>query len=381
VGDAVTNTMGGAHRARVSVSMGVTCGVLLGLAYLTRPGDAVYAVAIILCSLLWGRFRETAAVVAGIIVVLTPYWILNARINGSPFFTMYAVLSRTLFYGSAMYEGFGRSYPSTFPFLRSHLAEVSQEIARNWSLCLRLLGDRTGLGSILPILEAAAVASALLTAASPRALPRLRRVEWLPQFCAMALGGVLNLALSCLVWSSHEEARFVLGTWMLGLVLSLAALDHAGKSVKVLVLGHTGAGRAVAAGRPAGLPALFRSGVRTRDWCLRDPWPALLCLLLVLAASGLNTRADIRALVAGRKVQWVAADPGRMPDLRSGDDFSDAVRRDAENRDWRLVRLPQTAYLKLIPVGGSYRALRLYRVDQKLLRMAERAELPGENVR
>jgi len=194
------------------------CGICLGLGYLTRPGDVVYLGAILMISLLLRRWRPALIMSIGAFLTALPYWIYNDIINGSPFFTMYTLLTRTMFYGEAMYTGFNRQYPSARYFLLHHAGGVGGEVIRNLSLCIQLLGGAGRLGPLVLVVLAMylmrrRVSGVLCAAGMP------------PVIAAMALGALLNLALSVMAWSTHEEARFMLGTWSVALIVITSWLD------------------------------------------------------------------------------------------------------------------------------------------------------------
>jgi hypothetical protein len=341
---------------------------------------------------------------------------------------MYGVLTRTVFYGDAMYSGFNRHYPSTLELVKAHWPALLGQIARNWRLCTALLIERDSLGVLLP---AVAILIVALAGCAVLEQPWVR-IAWPFQNRPLALsllcGGLLNLALCCAVWSTHEEARFLLGTWAIGLILGFAVLDQ----FQVTLPSR----RAAVSSDPP--PAIRANNCHRQRGSVPMAIIALVTASLSLAADGASFRASWfvyfkegrtsrrehqarqyrpvceqlkrdssqDAVVAGsdpwmvnylsnRAVvllpalrpgelpafltryhpAWIVADPRRMPGLTDPGDFGREARQNWTARDWTLRSLVRSPLIENLSTEAGWP--RLYRVVQANQPPSAAVPIPG----
>ena len=408
----------------------VVCGMLLGVGYVTRPGDLVYFAAIAIGTALVGQWRRIGLIVIGFAVSAVPYWTANTMVNGSPSYTMYSLLTRTVFYGSAMYTGFNRTYPPTGELLRRHAPEIAAQVLRNVALCWQVLSRAANLGIV-------ATAAAVVILFAGCVSIRKRRPIWprngvspgqIGFAVSLLLGGAFNLLSAFAVWSTHEEERFLLGTWALFLVICFALLnvlrcifpENPACSNSGSRQGHRQGRlrywRRVLASHPVprsapaaligiaiGVAALQASAATIcRDAATLSSrhgksWREALCERYEPACRIIRQRSSPSDVVAGSdpwmvnylsnrptvllpalqpgeidsfltryRVKWIAADPARMPSPADQDDFGAEALSSWRSRDWRLVRLRKSVRLQEIPLPERATSLRLYRViDQQ----------------
>jgi hypothetical protein len=388
----------------------LACGVVLLLGSLVRPAGITNLVAVVCVLLLWRR-RFVPWVVAGYLTAGMPYWIANTIQNGRPFYTMYALLGRMLFYGQATYLGFNHVFPTPLELLKGHSREIAASIERNIHLCHSLLALPQNMGALGPaalVALAGLAVSQRLTSSGLASVGPRRHCITVPAILLLFVAGGLNLTFNVAVWSTHEESRFVLTSWAPLLVLCAALL---GSLPSVVWHGQpVGSARPVTAVRRT-LAIVLAAGAILAWWmaaraslsaCLdarKDDFAsngqswreaqvaeyAPICRYIrrqssydtVIAAcdpSMVNYLSDrpsaqLPALRQGElpqflsryHVRWVVLDPHRVPCTGAHDDFAQEARTHRD-RDWYGAAVTRSPLLQQVMVLGKPNFIHLYRV-------------------
>jgi len=106
-------------------------GLLWAMLALTR-GEGLFVGLAAPMWLLLNRSRRAAVVCTMCFTLaMVPYWAANAALHGDPFFSVQSYHLRTRRFSEAMWDGYGRTYPSTVDFLRANWLFIMRPVARN----------------------------------------------------------------------------------------------------------------------------------------------------------------------------------------------------------------------------------------------------------
>ncbi len=192
-----------ARRAR-SLSAWGGVGVLIALAYLTRP-NGVFALPFLMAVAAQAEYNRphgatsrrngvarAGMVLAGFILAALPFWIANARANGSPFASDLRLAYAVFDVSDATWNGFGHRFPTPFGYILGHPGVVLSEMYRqSWTMLTTCV-------NCLPFLFTALF------------FMRKRQLRGLSG--ALVGFGLANLAFYSLSWTVRGAVRYLLPT-------------------------------------------------------------------------------------------------------------------------------------------------------------------------
>lgn len=162
-------------------------GLLWAVAALTR-GEGLYVGLAVPVWLATNRsWRALSLCMASFVAAMAPYWAANAAVHGSPFFSVHSYHLRVRRFSEAMWDGYGRTYPSAVEFLQDNWRFVLRPIARNAYRYATALGrlDWAGAGLVIAALSWL-----------------LKRWKWPADAWALVLMGVFQWTAVSLMWST-----------------------------------------------------------------------------------------------------------------------------------------------------------------------------------
>lgn len=194
-------------------------GLLWASAALTRGEGLYVGLAVPVWLAINRSWRAAGLCTASFVAAMVPYWAANAALHGSPFFSVHSYHLRVRRFSEAMWDGYGRTYPSATEFLRDNWAFVLRPIARNAYRYAAALGrlDWAGAGLVMAALAWV-----------------LRRWSWPPRAWAVVTIGVFQWVAVSAMWSTTggmpepEHLAFLLVV----LALPIAAAGIVGLAAK-----------------------------------------------------------------------------------------------------------------------------------------------------
>ncbi|MCX7599615.1 MAG: glycosyltransferase family 39 protein, partial [Armatimonadetes bacterium] len=106
-------------------------GLLWALMALTRGEGLYVGLAAPLWLLTRRSWRAAGVCAACFALAMLPYWSANAALHGNPFFSVHSYHLRVHRFAEAMWDGYGRTFPSAAAFLCKNWASVLRSVARN----------------------------------------------------------------------------------------------------------------------------------------------------------------------------------------------------------------------------------------------------------